>query len=43
MKVVTAGIFSAPTAANRKKTKTSQKTTRLTPLLTLAPGMNRST
>src|SRR3712207_8315633 len=43
MNVVTAGIFSAPTAANRKKTKTSQNTTVPTPLLTLAPRSEEHT
>src|SRR3954451_4881177 len=43
MNVVTAGIFRAPMAANRKNTKTSQNTTRAMPLLALAPGSTRST
>ena len=43
MKTVTAGIFRAPMALNRKNTKTSQKATRAMPLDGLAPGSTFST
>src|SRR3954447_25977073 len=43
MKVVTAGILSAPMALVRKNTKISQNTTRPMPLLGRAPGRTRST